>query len=82
MFDFFKKKVAGDKLEFAIEGMHCTSCAVNITSELEEIPGVLKVETSYVKGVVKVVVEKGLDKNKEIQKRVEELGYTITPKSS
>lgn len=32
-----------------ITGMHCTSCAINIDFELEEIEGVNDATTSYVK---------------------------------
>lgn len=35
------------KVTLAIEGMHCTSCAMTIDEELEDLPGVKRAKTSY-----------------------------------
>ncbi len=35
------------KKQFAIEGMHCTSCAMTIDWELEDVAGVQEADTSY-----------------------------------
>ena len=40
-----------------IIGMHCTSCAVNIDLELEELDGVEKSETSYAKMKTTIVCD-------------------------
>lgn len=37
------------KATLAIEGMHCTSCAMTIDEELEDLPGVMRAKTSYAK---------------------------------
>lgn len=39
---------------FAIAGMHCTSCAMSIDWELEEIDGVAAAKTSYAKARTEV----------------------------
>ncbi len=35
------------KLVFKISGMHCTSCALNIDLDLEDLPGIKSAKTSY-----------------------------------
>lgn len=42
------------KAKLKIEGMHCSSCAMNIDFDLEDLEGVKKVRTSYAKQVTEV----------------------------
>lgn len=42
------------KIKLKIEGMHCTSCAMNIDGELEDAKGVLEAKTSYARQVTDV----------------------------
>ncbi len=37
------------KKKLKIEGMHCSSCAMNIDFDLEDLEGVKSVKTSYAK---------------------------------
>lgn len=37
------------KKKFKISGMHCTSCAMTIDMDLEDLEGVKSVKTSYAK---------------------------------
>lgn len=37
------------KKRLKIEGMHCSSCALNIDFDLEDLPGIQKAKTSYAK---------------------------------
>ncbi len=37
------------KEKFKIEGMHCTSCAMNVDFDLEDIEGVESAKTNYAK---------------------------------
>ena len=37
------------KKKFKIGGMHCTSCAMNIDMDLEDLDGVKEAKTSYAK---------------------------------
>lgn len=39
---------------FKIEGMHCTSCAMNIDFDLEDMTGIKSAKTSYAKQVCEV----------------------------
>ena len=52
MWNIFKKKQQGKELILTIEGMHCTSCAMNIDGALEDTEGVFNSETSYAKSNV------------------------------
>lgn len=47
-------------IKFKITGMHCSSCSMNIDGELEDMPGVIKADTSYAKA--QAIVEFDADK--------------------
>ncbi len=42
------------KKKFKIDGMHCTSCALSIDEELEEVSGVQRAKTSYARQISEV----------------------------
>ena len=42
------------KKKLKIEGMHCTSCAMNIDFDLEDLEGVKIAKTSYAKEMCEV----------------------------
>ncbi len=42
------------KKKFKIEGMHCTSCAMNIDFDLEDMTGIKSAKTSYAKQACEV----------------------------
>lgn len=57
-----------------IVGMHCTSCAMNIDFELEDIEGVKEVSTNYAKQQTVVTFDStkvSLDKIVEVINRLE-----------
>ena len=45
------------KQRLKIQGMHCTSCAMNIDGALEDLPGVQEASTSYARGQLDVSFE-------------------------
>ncbi len=52
---------------FGIEGMHCTSCALLIDEELEELAGIHRSRTSYARQQAEVEYdEKQVDEGKII----------------
>ncbi|MGQ0481164.1 MAG: heavy-metal-associated domain-containing protein [Pseudonocardia sp.] len=61
---------------FAIEGMHCGSCALLVDDALEELPGVLASQTSVKRGSSVVEVDPGRCVPEEIVAAVTGLGYT------
>lgn len=80
MFGLGKSKPKGEEITFKIDGMHCTSCAMNIDGELEDTDGVLSASTSYAKGVTKVQFDsKKVDKQKLLE-AIKTAGYEASEK--
>ena len=76
MFNIFKKK-KGEEVILEIEGMHCTSCAMNIDGELEDLEGVISADTSYAKANVKVSYDPEKVSRKDMIKAVKKAGYEV-----
>jgi copper chaperone len=78
---FFGKKVQSKKTAsaiFRIDGMHCTSCALNIDGNLEDIEGVISARTNYAKSKTQVEfdsVKISPAKLQEVIETVEKVGY-------
>ena len=67
------------KKKFKIEGMHCSSCAITIDMDLEDLDGVGKAETSYAKSEVEVEFDgEKLDQQKIID-IIQKSGYAAVP---
>lgn len=77
MFDFIKKKSQGQTVTFKIEGMHCTSCAMNIDGELEDTEGVTTAETSYAQSKTKVTFDPSKVTEDKLKKVIESLDYSV-----
>ncbi len=68
------------KKVFQIEGMHCTSCALLIDEELEELAGIVRSKTSYAKQQAEVEYdEKQIDERK-IVATIAGAGYKASPR--
>ncbi len=63
-------------IELQIVGMHCSSCAINIDFEVEDLDGVKKVETNYVRARSVVVYDPSRIVPEKILDVVSKLGYT------
>lgn len=63
------------KKKLKISGMHCTSCAMNIDFDLEELEGVKKAQTSYAKQITEVEFESNKVDAKKIIESVKKTGY-------
>lgn len=78
MFSFFKKqKPTGTEVTFKVDGMHCTSCSMNIDGELEDTEGVLSADTSYATATTKIVFDDAKVSQKKLESVIRELGYTV-----
>jgi copper chaperone CopZ len=75
MLNLFKKKPQGKEVTFIINGMHCTSCALNIDGELEDTPGVVSASTSYAKASTTVVFDDKKVNEKKLQQAIKNAGY-------
>lgn len=62
----------------AIEGMHCTSCAMTIDEELEDLPGVKRAKTSYAKATSDVEYDPEAVTVEALIGAVKGAGYTAT----
>lgn len=77
MFNFFNKAKNGEKLELKIDGMHCTSCSMNIDGELEDLDGVIDASTSYAKATSIVTFDPTKTDKKKIVAAIEKTGYRV-----
>lgn len=69
------------KLKFKIDGMHCTSCAINIDGELEDTSGVIESNTSYAKAKTEVLFEEEKITQKQIIDIIKKVGYDASPQA-
>lgn len=69
------------KVKLQIEGTHCTSCAMNIDFDLEDLDGVKKVQTSYAKQEVEIEYDVEKIEIDKIIQQVKATGYKAVVKS-
>ncbi|MDO8269067.1 MAG: heavy metal-associated domain-containing protein [Candidatus Levybacteria bacterium] len=62
-------------VKLKIEGMHCTSCAMNIDFDLEDIKGVKKSQTSYARQETVVEFDDTITKQSDLINQVKKTGY-------
>lgn len=77
MFNFFKKKPAGTTITLKLSGLHCSSCSLNIDSDLEELPGVISTSTSYAKQESVITYDPKQVNPAKFSEVIEKLGYTV-----
>ena len=70
------------KKKLKIEGMHCTSCAMNIDFDLEDLEGVKKCQTSYAKQESEVEFDEEKIKLQRILEQVKKTGYQAKPSNN
>ncbi len=63
------------KKKLKIDGMHCTSCSMNIDFDLEDLEGVKKAKTSYAKQETEVEFDEGLVSLDKVLATIEKTGY-------
>lgn len=68
------------KVTLALEGMHCTSCALVIDDALEELPGVQGVKTEYARSQVVVEIDPTVLSVEKMISEIAQLGYSATIK--
>lgn len=64
------------KKKFKITGMHCSSCAMTIDMDLEEIEGVKSAHTSYAKQETEVELDPEKLTDDLIAATIKKSGYT------
>ncbi len=68
------------KKTLKIQGMHCSSCAMNIDFNLEDLAGVKSVKTSYAKQETEIEYEEGKVEVEQILQQVQKTGYSAKEK--
>ena len=63
------------KIKLKINGMHCTSCAMNIDFDLEDLDGVKAARTNYVKEETEVEFDEDKLKTEIIVETIKKTGY-------
>ena len=65
------------KKKFKIKDMHCSSCALTIDMDLEELEGVKEARTSYAKGETEVEYDLKKVPDQLILETIKKAGYTV-----
>lgn len=63
--------------KFKINGMHCTSCAMNIDGELEDSDGVLEASTNYARQETSVKFDDAKISLNQLKAAIEKTGYAV-----
>lgn len=63
------------KKKLKIIGMHCTSCAISIDFDLEDIKGIASAKTNYAKQETEVVYDENVVKTETIIETIQKTGY-------
>lgn len=69
------------KIKLKIEGMHCSSCAMCIDMDLEDLDGVQKAQTSYAKQETEVEYDEEKVNLQKITETVRQSGYKVAPQA-
>lgn len=67
------------KKRFKIIDMHCTSCALTIDMDLEDLEGVKSVKTSYAKSETEIEFDLSKVDDKIIFETIKKSGYKAEP---
>lgn len=62
-----------------IAGMHCSSCALAIDMELEDLPGVAEARTSYARAMTEVIFNPARVSLDAVIAAIRQVGYTAQP---
>lgn len=65
------------KKKIKIAGMHCSSCAMNIDFDLEDLEGIISARTSYAKCECEVEFDPVKVKEKDLVETIKKSGYTV-----
>lgn len=67
------------KKKFKITDMHCTSCALTIDMDLEDMEGVKKAQTSYAKAECEIEFDVDKVNDQLILETIKKSGYSALP---
>ena len=64
------------KKKFNVEGMYCSSCALTIDMDLEDLEGVKSAKTSYAKSETEIEFDSEKISEQQIIETIKKSGYT------
>lgn len=67
------------KIKLKIEGMHCTSCAMDIDGELEDTEGIKESNTNYAKSITEINFDLDKITQEKIIEIINKIGYKAIP---
>lgn len=67
------------KAKLKIAGMHCSSCAMNIDFDLEDLEGVSLVKTNYARAETDIEFDSEKLQLNKILDQIEKTGYKANP---
>ena len=67
-----------NKIILKIEGMHCSSCAMNIDFDLEDLEGIKASKTNYAKQVSEVEYDQDKVQPEKIIEQIKKTGYSAS----
>ena len=67
------------KNTYRVEGMHCPSCAMNVESIEDDLPGIKQVSASYQKGQMVVEFDEAKVSEAQILAALDKRGYQAFP---
>ena len=65
------------KKKLKIEGMYCSSCAMNIDFDLEDLEGIKWAKTSYAKQECEIEFDEEKTNEQRIIQTIKKTGYTV-----
>ena len=68
------------KIKLQIDGMHCSSCAMSIDFDLEDLEGVNSAKTSYAKQITEIEFDESKISENQITEQIKKTGYGANPK--
>ena len=67
------------KKKFKIIDMHCTSCALTIDMDLEDLEGITKTQTSYAASITEVEFDPEKVTDQLVTETIKKSGYSAVP---
>ncbi len=66
------------KINFGIDGLTCTSCEDHVNHSVNQLDGILNINSSFEKGNAIIEFDKSITTTREIEIAINSTGYTVT----
>lgn len=65
------------KQVFKISGMHCSNCIISIDDKLEDVNGIIQVNTSYIKAQTTIEYDETTLDEQKLKTIIKKIGYKV-----